>query len=185
MRAGDDMPRRERSAGRARRPGRGRILLVIAAIGLFVLITTLRSIASFYTDYLWFQSIGQTAVWRGVLGTKLMLAFVFIAAFFGLLWFNLFVADRIAPQFRPAGPEEELIERYHELIGRRTGLVRIGVSLLFAVIAGAGASGQWQEWLLFRNYVPFRDANGAALVDPEFHKNVGFYVFQLPFMNFV
>ncbi|MEY2458537.1 MAG: uncharacterized protein QOG30_367, partial [Acidimicrobiaceae bacterium] len=168
MRAGDDMPRGEPRARRARRPGRGRVLLVIAAIGLFLLVTTLRSIASFYTDYLWFQSIGQTGVWRGVLGTKLTLAFVFIAIFFALLWFNLFIADRIAPKFRPAGPEEELIERYHELVGRRTGLVRIAVSLLFAVIAGAGASGQWQEWLLFRNYVPFN------VQDPQFHKDVGF-----------
>ena len=179
MRAGDDMPRGEPRAPRARRPGRGRILLVILAIGLFVLVTTLRSIASFYTDYLWFQSIGQTGVWRGVLGTKLTLAFVFIAIFFALLWFNLFIADRIAPKFRPAGPEEELIERYHEFVGRRTGLVRIAVSLLFAVIAGAGASGQWQEWLLFRNYVPFH------IQDPQFHKDVGFYVFQLPFLSFL
>ena len=166
-------------APRARRPGRGRILLVIVAIGLFLLVTTLRSIASFYTDYLWFQSIGQTGVWRGVLGTKLTLAVVFIAIFFVLLWVNLFIADRIAPKFRPAGPEEELIERYHELVGRRTGLVRIAVSLLFAVIAGAGASGQWQEWLLFRNYVPFH------IQDPQFHKDVGFYVFQLPFLSFL
>src|SRR3979409_456537 len=121
MRAGDDMPRGEPRSPRARRPGRGRVFLVIVAIGLFLLVTTLRSIASFYTDYLWFQSIGQTGVWRGVLGTKLTLAFVFIAIFFALLWFNLFIADRIAPKFRPAGPEEELIERYHELVGRRTG----------------------------------------------------------------
>jgi uncharacterized membrane protein (UPF0182 family) len=179
MRAGDDMPRGEARAPRARRPGRGRILLVIAAIALFLLVTTLRSIASFYTDYLWFRSIGQTGVWRGVLGTKFTLAVVFIGIFFVLLWFNLFIADRIAPKFRPAGPEEELIERYHELVGRRTGLVRIGVSLLFAVIAGAGASGQWQEWLLFRNYVPFH------IEDPQFHKDVGFYVFQLPFLSFL
>ncbi|MDX6490992.1 MAG: uncharacterized protein QOD43_1237 [Gaiellaceae bacterium] len=179
MRAGDDMPRAEGRAPRQRRARRGRVLLVVAAIGLFLLITTLRSIASFYTDYLWFQSIGQTGVWRGVLGTKITLAVVFIAVFFGLLWFNLYIADRIAPKFRPAGPEEELIERYHELIGRRTGLVRVAVSLLFAVIAGAGASGQWQEWLLFRNYVPFH------IEDPQFHKDVGFYVFQLPFLNFL
>ncbi|HEV3227623.1 MAG TPA: UPF0182 family protein, partial [Acidimicrobiales bacterium] len=179
MRAGDDMPRGEGRTRRQRRAGRGRIILIVAAIGLFILITTVRSIASFYTDYLWFQSIGQTGVWRGVLGTKLTLAFVFIAIFFGLLWFNLLVADRIAPKFRPAGPEEELRERYHELIGRRTGLVRVVVALLFAVIAGAGASGQWQEWLLFRNYVPF------GVKDPQFGKDVGFYVFQLPFMNFV
>ena len=179
MRAGDDMPRRESRTPRVRRPGRGRILLVVAAIGLFILITTLRSIASFYTDYLWFQSIGQTGVWRGVLGTKFTLAFVFIGVFFVLLWVNLFIADRIAPKFRPAGPEEELIERYHELVGRRTGLVRIGVASLFALVAGAGASGEWQEYLLFRNYVPFH------IQDPQFHKDVGFYVFQLPFLSYV
>src|SRR5437660_11199470 len=121
------MPRGERLARRPRRSGRGRILLVVVAIGLFILITTVRSIASFYTGYLWFQSVGQTGVWRGVLGTKLTLAAVFIALFFVLLWINLMIADRIAPKFRPSGPEEELIERYHELVGRRTGLVRIAV----------------------------------------------------------
>ena len=53
MRAGDDMPSGERTTRRrGRRPGRGRILLVVAAVALFILITTLRSIASFYTDYL-------------------------------------------------------------------------------------------------------------------------------------
>jgi uncharacterized membrane protein (UPF0182 family) len=180
MRAGDDMPRRGRRATTGqRRSGRGRVVLIVAAIGLFLLITTLRSIASFYTDYLWFQSIGQTGVWRGVLGTKLILAFVFIGIFFLLMWVNLMIADRIAPKFRPSGPEEELIERYHEFVGRRTGLVRISVSILFALIAGAPASGQWQEWLLFRNYVPFN------VQDPQFHKDVGFYVFQLPFLNFL
>ena len=44
-----------------------------------------------------------------------------------LLWVNLVIADRLAPAFRPAGPEDELIERYHELVGHRAGLVRIGV----------------------------------------------------------
>src|SRR3954451_7957482 len=123
MRAGDDMPRRERGRRRERRPGRGRVVLVVLAIALFLFVTTLRSVASFYTDYLWFQSVHQTGVWRGVLGTKLLLAFAFIAIFFVLLWVNLYIADRIAPKFRPAGPEEELIERYHDLIGRRQGIL--------------------------------------------------------------
>ncbi len=180
MRAGDDMPRRgERGSRRQRRPGRGRVVLVVVLVALFILVTTLRSIASFYTDYLWFDSVHQTGVWRGLLGTKLMLAVVFIAVFFVLLWVNLFIADRIAPKFRPAGPEEELIERYHELIGRRQGLLRIAVAGLFAVIAGAGASGEWNEYLLFRNSVSF------GVKDPQFHKDVGFYVFQLPFLSWV
>jgi uncharacterized membrane protein (UPF0182 family) len=178
MRPADDMPRRER---RRRRSGsnRGRILLIFAAIALFVLITSLRAIASFYTDYLWFRSIGQTGVWRGVLGTKLVLAGVFIGVFFVLMWVSLFIADRLAPKFRPTGPEEELIERYHDLISGHVGLVRIGVAALFAVIAGAPASSQWNEWLLFRNRVSF------GSTDPQFHKDIGFYVFQLPFLTFL
>src|SRR4051794_16448934 len=148
MRAGDDMPRRQRRAGRLR-SGRGRIILIVAAFALFLLITSLRSIASFYTDFLWFQSVDQTEVWRGVLGTKIALAVAFIGVLFALLFVNLLVADRIAPKFRPAGPEEEMIERCREFVGRRTGLVRVGVALLFAIIFGAGASGEWQEWLLF------------------------------------
>src|SRR4051794_8803045 len=180
MRAGDEMPRGDRrSRRRERRPGRGRVLLVVGLVALFIFITTLRSVASFYTDYLWFQSVAQTGVWRGVLGTKIGLAVVFIGIFFGLMWVNLLIADRLAPTFRPAGPEEELIERYHELVGRRQGMLRIGIAALFAVIAGAGASGEWNEYLLFRNHVPF------GIKDPQFNKDIGFYVFQLPFLSWV
>jgi hypothetical protein len=104
---------------------------------------------------------------------------VFIGLFFALMWVNLLIADRLAPKFRPAGPEEELIERYHELVGRRQGMLRIGVSALFAIIAGAGASGEWNEYLLFRNHVSF------GVKDPQFGRDVGFYVFQLPFLSWV
>ena len=65
------------------------------------------------------------------------------------------------------------------MVSGHAGLVRIGVAALFAVIAGAPASSQWNEWLLFRNRVSF----GAT--DPQFHKDIGFYVFQLPFLTFV
>src|SRR4051794_39506235 len=150
MRASDDMPRRTRRAGRLR-SGRGRIVLVVVAVALFLFITSLRSIASFYTDFLWFDSVGQTSVWKGVLGTKVALALAFIGVLFALVWVNLLIADRIAPKFRPAGPEEEMIERYRELVGRRTGLVRVVVALLFAILFGAGASGEGQERVLFRD----------------------------------
>src|SRR5690606_35828680 len=83
------------------------------------------------------------------------------------------------PRFRPSGPEEELLERYYEMVGRRTGLVRFIVSAIFALIAGAGVSQQWNSWLLFTNRVDF------GTQDPLFNLDVGFYVFQLPFLSFV
>src|SRR3954463_4394925 len=144
MRPPEDMPRRER---RRRRSGsnRGRVVLIFAAIALFVLITSLRAIASFYTDYLWFKSIGQTSVWRGVLGTKLVLAAVFIGLFFLLMWVSLFIADRLAPKFRPTGPEEELIERYHDLVSGHSGLVRLGGSPPFSGVARAPGPAPWEK----------------------------------------
>ena len=61
-----------------------------------------------------------------MLGAKIGLAVVFTLLFFAIVWANLAIADLIAPTFRPMGPEEQFIERYHEVVGARAGLVRIG-----------------------------------------------------------
>ena len=164
---------------RRARSGRGRIGLVVAAAVLFVLLVSLRGIAGFYTDYLWFDGLGLARVWRGILGAKVGLAVIFTLIFFVACWSSLWVADRLAPRFRPTGPEEDLVERWHELVAGRTGLVRIAVSALLALIAGVGTSSQWNDWILFRNKVSF------GVDEPLFDRDVGFYVFELPFLSFV
>jgi uncharacterized membrane protein (UPF0182 family) len=171
-----DFPRRRRAE---RVSGRGRAWLVVLAVALFLLLTSLRGIAGFYTDYLWFDSLNYDSVFTGILSAKFALGAIFTGIFFGLLWLNLLIADRLAPRFRPAGPEEEVIERYRELIGNRTGLVRAAVSGLFALIAGAGVSAQWNNWLLFTN------AQTMGTKDPQFNVDIGFYLFRLPFLSFV
>ena len=100
---------------------RARILIAVAIVVVIVGLLSLRSIAVFYTDYLWFDSLGFTEVWRGVLLAKVLLALVFMAFMFLLTWVNLLIADRLAPQFRPPGPEEDFVRRYHDAIGGRTG----------------------------------------------------------------
>ena len=70
MRAPDDLPRR-RPGGRARQ-ARAHDSSSSAVVAAFVLLTSLRGIAGFYTDYLWFDSLDQTGVWRGVLGAKVV-----------------------------------------------------------------------------------------------------------------
>ncbi len=178
MRAPGDMPppRRVRLDPTA---SRSRVWLVALGVTLFVLLTSLKGIAGFYTDYLWFDSLNFTGVFTGVLGTKVGLGAVFSLVFFVVLWVNLFIADRLAPRFRPSGPEEEVIERYHELVGSRTGLVRAGLAGVFALIAGAGVSSRWNDWILFTN------ARDFGQVDPLFSIDAGFYVFQLPFLTFL
>ena len=164
---------------RRRRGTRGRIALIATAVVLFFGLTSLRGIAGFYTTYLWFDELGYTSVWRGVLGTKIMLAAVFSLVFFAAMFLSLVIADRLAPRFRAIGPEDELVQRYRQLVGPHGGKVRVAVAALFALLVGTGVSAQWQNWLLFRNSVDF------GIDDPQFGKDIGYFVFKLPFLSFL
>ena len=169
----------EEMKSRRRRMRRGRVLLGFGGLALFLLITSVRGLARFWTDYLWFDSLALSSVWTSVLWAKIGLGLLFTAVFFVTLWVNLFIADRLAPKLRPPGPEDELSRRWQQFMGRRAILVRSLVSLLFALLVGAGVSSQWQSWLFFTNRVDF------GIVDQQFGLDVGFYVFQLPFLTFV
>ena len=164
-------------AGRFRRKGRFIALGVVVAL-LFGLLS-LRGVASFYTDYLWFDALNRASVWRQVLAAKVILTLIFGAVFFALMWLNLFISDRSAPTHRPPGPEEELISRYHATVGGRYFLLRTALSFFFALMAAAGVPSQWEEWLLFVNRKEF------GIPDPQFGADIGFYVFQLPFLSYV
>jgi len=155
------------------------MILVAVVVALFMLTTSLRGIAGFYTDYLWFDALKFSSVWKGVVGAKVALATVFTGTFFVLMYLNLWVADHLAPRFRATSPEDELIDRYRDAIGSKTNLVRAAISLAFALIAGLGTATQWNAWILFRNGSDF------GVKDELFHTDVGFYVFKLPFLSFL
>jgi uncharacterized membrane protein (UPF0182 family) len=174
VRTPQDMPRRLPRTSR-----RTRIWIAVAVVVIIILIASLRGLARFYTDYLWFQSVHFTSVFRGVLLTKWILALVFIAVFFVLMMVNLVVADRIAPPDLDASEANELVVRYREFAFTRGRAIRIVTSLIFALLAGVGTSREWNNWDLFRYHVNF------GVTDPQFHRDVGFYVFQLPFIRFL
>ena len=162
-----------------RRRFRLRGWIIGAVVVLILLLFSLRGLAGFYTDYLWFDSVGQGSTWSELLAAKVMPALVFTAFFFVLMFVNLVIADRLAPKYRSTGPEDELIGRYQNATARYTGWIRVGVSLFFALIFGVGVSSQWKQWVLFINHVDF------GIKDPQFNKDIGFYVFQLPFLKFI
>ncbi len=158
-----------------------KIRMLVGGIGLafVVMMVSLRGAAGFWTDYLWFDALGHEDVFVSVFGAQVVLVALFTVVFFGILFSNLLVADRLAPAIRPPGPEEDLLRGYHLVVGHRRWLVRLVLSGLFALVAGFGVRGRWEEWLLFTNPVDF------GLVDAQFGRDVGFYVFRLPFMGFV
>jgi len=167
------MPTRER-----RRVGtRGRILLVVAVVLLIFLLLSVRGLAGFWTDFLWFDALGLSSVWRDILLARFGLGALFAAIFFVLCYASLTIAERLAPSTRAPGPEEELVQRWQGFVGGRAWLVRVIVAGVLGLIAGLGFSSQWERFLLYMNRVDF------GTEDPQFGMDAGFYVFELPFLT--
>ena len=161
---------------RRRFTGRG-LIIVLGGLFLFVLVFG-RAIARFYVDYLWHESLGREDVFWGVLQAKVTLFVVFFLVFSVIAGVNLWIADRVAPESFPANVHP-YVERFHDVFGHRLRLVRYGIALVFAMLLALPAVALWQDWLLFRNAQEF------GIADSQFGADVGFYIFQLPFLSFV
>ena len=145
-----------------------------------MLLFSLRGLAGFYTDFLWFDSLGQGSTWSSLLAAKVAPALVFTVVFFVIMFVNLVIADRLAPKYRSMGPEDELIARYQQVAGPYTGADphrRVAVlradrrhRRVVAVEAVGALHAPRQSF---------------GIKDPQFHKDIGFYVFQLPFLKFI
>ncbi len=174
MRAPQDLP--ARAPRLASRRGRW---WIAAAVVLVALLASLKSLATVYTDSLWFSSVDLHSVWSTLLADKVGLFASFGAAFFVALWANLVVCDHLGGQSVSLEPEDELVRRYQRVIRPYAGRLHVALSVICALIAASSAVGQWDNWILFTHGVPF------GQVDPQFHWDIGFYVFRLPFLNFV
>ncbi len=153
--------------------------LIGIAILLIALLLSARGLARVYTDYLWFKEVHFAHTWRALIEAKLFPALIFAVVFFVLLFVNLIVADRLAPLARSTGPEDEIIERYRSIVDPYAGRIRFVVALFFAIVMGSGVASEWRDWILFSNSTKF------GVKDPQFHKDIGFYVFKLPFLQFI
>jgi uncharacterized membrane protein (UPF0182 family) len=135
-----------------------------------------------YTDYLWFtHDVGYPQVFGRILGTKFLLFLTVSVGFFVYALINLMVANRVV-----GAVEEPAFALRGGRIVRITRAVRVGTFwllvlgvLVFSLFVGLTAVGAWNDYLLYRNAQPF------GIKDPLFGRDIGFYVFQLPFLSFV
>jgi uncharacterized membrane protein (UPF0182 family) len=161
------------------KPSRGRIVVSVVVGLVLLLIFSAKAMSSFYVNVLWFNSVGRSDVYWAMLRSKAELVAVFTAGCFVFLWVNLLLADRLAPLTLPNTPEDQTVIRIREITAKSRGKLRIALAALIAIMLGLPASSQWQEWTMFRNRQAF------PVGDPLFKANVGFYVFRLPFAQFV
>ncbi len=154
--------------------------MVVIGVGLFVLVVVVfgRALARFYIDSLWFDGLGESGVFWGTIRAKLTLFTMFFVAFGVLSGVNLAIADKLAPTRFPINVHP-VVQRFHDTFGRRLRAYRYAAAAVFAFLMALPTTTQWQTWLLFRN----RQSFGSA--DAQFGVDVGFYVFELPFLSFV
>jgi len=171
-----DAPRRPmpvRHESRRPRP------LVLTLVVMAVLLIGFSLFAGIWTDRLWFHSIGYGAVFSTLLWTKIGM-FVLFGALMGLIvGGNLWIAYRLRPMFRASSAEQANLDRYREVITPIRRVLVISVSVVFALFAGGSASGKWRTFLMWEHRQSF------GKTDAYFHKDIGFYVFTLPWLHFL
>jgi len=137
------------------------------------------AIVGLYTDWLWFSDLGYGVVFMKPLLAEIGLGLVMGVLFFAIIYGNLWYARRIAPPPSPMGLERQLIERLGNLARRGIGLVIFLGSIVVSFMVGLEAATHWQSYLLYSNAAKFH------AVDPVFGKDIGFYVFKLPFIEYL
>jgi uncharacterized membrane protein (UPF0182 family) len=157
---------------------RKRLVAVLAAVA-FLLFLSANRIATFLTDLWWFDALGLRSVFTTVLYAEIGLAVVFGLVLALLVAVNLVVAWRMRPFFVPESPQQAIVERYRQMVDPYLPWVIAGIALLFGITSGMAVASQWEPFLLWLNAQPF------GVEDPQFGRDVGFYVFSLPWLSFV
>jgi hypothetical protein len=217
------------------RPGYGRTvgLAVVGAIILAVIVLG-GTVVTFWTDAMWFKSVGYDAVfWTRVL-TRLGLFVGTLAVALAILLVNLWLAGRAVPPRAGARVGvREFLSRMAETAGategrrpgdrygngddrpayrggifgdpRRSGtrsgpdldldeipdltpvarLVLVVLAVIIALSLAGSVSARWETIQLWAHHVPFSPAGPSATVDPIFSRDIGFFLFDLPFLRLV
>jgi uncharacterized protein len=147
----------------------GLLLLVI----LF-LVFSFRQAIALYIDWLWFQEVDYTQVFTTTLGYKLILAVVCGGLLSALLYFNLKLAA-IPPTGYHFSQVDNVIELPSpDLVDPLFRRLLLPATLFLGLLAAPQGAANWERLPLFMNLMPFN------LQDPQFHLDIGFYLFRLP-----
>ena len=164
--------RGEKSVPPPQRGHGSKTIIIIATV--VVLLIVLSVSKEIYTEWLWFGSLGYSDIYITVLKTRVLIFFSAAVLFCSLFLGNLLLAAHLAPS------NEIHFWPWTIVVRRLQRISKLGVILattLLSVNFGLAAQSNWMLVLSFFNRQPFNVA------DPIFHRDVGFYVFSLPFLD--
>ncbi|MDP8977125.1 MAG: UPF0182 family protein, partial [Actinomycetota bacterium] len=157
---------------------RRRWWLALLAVAVVVALFASR-VAGFYTDVLWFNSVGYSDVLWTLLGTRLTLGVVAGLIVALLVAGNLLLARRLAPMYRIPSAQEAVVERYRQAVEPISRPLIAVVAAVGGLLSGTSIVGEWPTFLQWANAVPF------GRKDPQFGLDLGYFLFVLPFHTLV
>jgi len=167
-------PRRPTRIRMRRRSPLAVTLAVLVAVFVLVMI-----LAQVWTEVLWYQQTGFFQVLRNEWVTRAILFVLGFLLMAGATGFALRLAYRSRPVYPPSSTEQATLDRYREQIEPLRRLAMTAGPVILGIFAGAAASSQWTDVLLFLNRVPF------GKTDPQFGIDLSFFVFTLPVLRFI
>jgi uncharacterized membrane protein (UPF0182 family) len=158
--------------------GRRQKVLVPTLITLAVLLFLGSIFTSVWTDRLWFKSVGYSDVFRSVIFARISL-FVIMGLVFGLFVMgNLYIAYRNRPDTVPMRRDDPAY-RYRLALTPIVRPIAIGIFVILTAFAGSVGASHWDTYKTWRHGTSF------GIDDPQFGKDVGFYVFDYPWWRFL
>ncbi|MFZ5597313.1 MAG: UPF0182 family protein [Bacillota bacterium] len=158
-------------------------------IGAFIIVLLLAKWASdLYTNWIWFVSLGYQSTFLTIIMSEIGLKVAVGTLFFVFILVNLlFTKSRLikaANQRRVVENDENVISLYNSPLSKyaKSGPILalfVLISLAMAFFVGISVTDDWVVLQKFLHTTSF------GQVDPVFGKDIGFYVFQLPFYQFI
>ncbi len=135
-----------------------------------------RAVATFFTNYLWFDSVELNSVWLKIILTKSALVAATSLLAFAFIFINLRLAVRATPvmDIFESFESQDPLSRFREFFNERFLKYRLWGAIGLSLFLGAGASQLWEQVLLFLNQKSF------GITDPVFQYDVSSFIFGLP-----
>ena len=133
---------------------------------------------SVWTDRLWFKSVGYSGVFNTILFTRVGLFLVLGLLFAAIVVLNMYLAWRTRPGNVPMRRDDPAY-RYREALTPILRPVLLALALVLAAFAGSVAAGHWETFQMWRHGTSF------GKNDAHFGKDIGFYVFDYPWLRFI
>lgn len=150
---------------------------LMVGIGLIVAFLLLSSLSRPYVDWLWFKHDARhPEVFQVAYATRGLLfsiAFVLATGLFALTFMRALQVGQVFSRVPQSITEIALVRALDWIQKNAVGAAKLA-SLVLGLFFAVGFSREWSTFLLFKNGEPF------GVQDPTFGRDIGYFVFELP-----